>query len=98
VAAKSQIRALVDSDLEQIVELSLLAWEPAFESMEKVLGPRIFRLIWPDWKKMPASLPDADRARRQAEGASQAPAGRRTRTTPWLPNSAAASSVSPPTS
>lgn len=38
-------------DLPEIVALSLLAWEPAFESMEKVLGPRIFHLIWPDWRK-----------------------------------------------
>jgi ribosomal protein S18 acetylase RimI-like enzyme len=54
VAAKSQIRAFVDSDLTEVVELSLLAWEPAFESMEKVLGPRIFHLIWPDWRKSQA--------------------------------------------
>jgi ribosomal protein S18 acetylase RimI-like enzyme len=51
-----QVRArlLVESDVEEIVALSLLAWEPAFESMEKVLGPRIFHLIWPDWKKSQA--------------------------------------------
>lgn len=50
----AQIRPLVDSEIEQIVALSLLAWKPAFESMEKVLGPRIFHLIWPDWKKSQA--------------------------------------------
>jgi ribosomal protein S18 acetylase RimI-like enzyme len=49
-----RVRSLVDSDIEQIVDLSLLAWEPVFESMEKVLGPRIFHLIWPDWKKSQA--------------------------------------------
>jgi ribosomal protein S18 acetylase RimI-like enzyme len=47
----ARIRSFVESDIEQIVELSLLAWEPAFESMEKVLGSRIFNLIWPDWRK-----------------------------------------------
>ncbi len=52
--AHARTRPLVDTDIEQIVQLSLLAWEPAFESMEKVLGPRIFRLIWPDWKKSQA--------------------------------------------
>jgi len=49
--ARARIRPLAESDIEQIVELSLLAWEPAFRSMEKVLGPRIFRLLWPDWRK-----------------------------------------------
>ena len=47
---------MTKDDVAQIVELSLLAWEPVFRSMEKVLGPRIFHLIWPDWRKMPASL------------------------------------------
>jgi len=52
--AQAWIRPFADSDIEQIVELSLLAWEPAFVSMEKVLGPRIFPLIWPDWRKSQA--------------------------------------------
>jgi ribosomal protein S18 acetylase RimI-like enzyme len=52
--AQAWIRSFADSDIEQIVELSLLAWDPAFESMEKVLGLRIFRLIWPDWRKSQA--------------------------------------------
>ncbi len=51
---QAQIRLFVEGDLGEIVELSLLAWEPAFESMEKVLRPRIFHLIWPDWKKSQA--------------------------------------------
>jgi ribosomal protein S18 acetylase RimI-like enzyme len=48
------MRSFNESDLVEIVELSLLAWEPIFESMEKVLGSRIFHLIWPDWKKSQA--------------------------------------------
>jgi len=52
--AQAWIRPFADSDIEQIVELSLLAWEPVFESMEKVLGPRIFHLIWADWRKSQA--------------------------------------------
>jgi len=96
--AHARIRPFAESDIGQIVELALLAWEPAFESIEKVLGPRIFPLIWPDWRKMPASLPGADPAQRQAEGVSRAPAGRRTSTTPWLPSSTAAWSASLPTS
>jgi ribosomal protein S18 acetylase RimI-like enzyme len=45
---------LAERHIAEIVELSLLAWEPVFESMEKALGPRIFRLIWPDWRKTQA--------------------------------------------
>jgi ribosomal protein S18 acetylase RimI-like enzyme len=51
MAVLARIRAFVDGDMTDVVELSFLAWEPAFESMERVLGPRIFRLIWPDWRK-----------------------------------------------
>jgi ribosomal protein S18 acetylase RimI-like enzyme len=51
---RARIRPFVEGDLVGTGELSLLAWEPVFESMEKVLGPRIFRLIWPDWKKSQA--------------------------------------------
>jgi GNAT superfamily N-acetyltransferase len=54
MAVLARIRAFVDSDLTDVVELSLLAWESAFGSMERVLGPRIFHLIWPDWKKSQA--------------------------------------------
>ena len=95
---QARTRSFVEGDMAEIVVLSLLAWELAFESMERVLGPRIFPLIWPDWRKMPASLPGADPAQRQAEGVSRAPAGRRTSTTPWLPSSTAAWSASLPTS
>ena len=39
------------SDLETIVEFSLRAWEPIFESLRQVLGDSIFmRLHQPDWK------------------------------------------------
>jgi len=42
--------------IEQIVESSLLAWDPVFESFEKVLGASIFAILYPDWRKMSASL------------------------------------------
>jgi ribosomal protein S18 acetylase RimI-like enzyme len=45
------IRAFVDDDLDYIVQLSLLAWEPVFVSFEQVLGPQIYRLLYPDWRK-----------------------------------------------
>jgi ribosomal protein S18 acetylase RimI-like enzyme len=48
------IRTFTDQDLEAIVELSLLAWEPVFRSFEQVLGPAIFPLLYPDWRKSQA--------------------------------------------
>jgi len=52
--AQARIRPFVDGDIEQIVELSLLAWEPVFGPFEKVLGPRIFSILYPDWRKTQA--------------------------------------------
>ena len=52
--AQPRIRPSVGSDMAQIVELSLLAWEPVFESFEKVLGPRVFPVLYPDWRKSQA--------------------------------------------
>jgi len=44
------IRSCVDTDIEDIVELSLLAWEPVFDSFKNVLGPKIFPILYPDWR------------------------------------------------
>ena len=45
------IRPFRESDLDAIVELSLRAWEPVFESLRAVLGEAIFaRLHQPDWR------------------------------------------------
>ena len=44
------IRLYRDDDLDAIVQLSLLAWEPVFHSLEHVLGHGIFALLWPDWR------------------------------------------------
>jgi len=51
MSTKSQIRSFTDEDLDPIVELSLLAWKPVFRSFERVLGPTIYSLIYPDWRK-----------------------------------------------
>jgi GNAT superfamily N-acetyltransferase len=45
-----RIRPVRESDVEALVELSLLAWEPVFPSFERILGHRIYALIWPDWR------------------------------------------------
>ncbi|MFC1996223.1 hypothetical protein ACFLXI_01285 [Chloroflexota bacterium] len=39
------------NDITDIVQLSLLAWEPVFISFKQVLGPDIFPILYPDWKK-----------------------------------------------
>jgi ribosomal protein S18 acetylase RimI-like enzyme len=45
-----RIRAFVAQDLDAIAELSLLAWEPVFHSFARVLGPRIYPIVYPDWR------------------------------------------------
>jgi GNAT superfamily N-acetyltransferase len=51
VSAEIEIRPYEESDLETIVEFSLRAWEPVFESLRQVLGDAIFdRLHRPDWR------------------------------------------------
>ena len=44
-----RIRPVRDDDIEDVVQLSLLAWAPVFRSFEQVLGRNIYLLIWPDW-------------------------------------------------
>ncbi len=49
------IRPLEEHDLDAVVELSLRAWEPVFESLREVLGDPIFdRLHEPDWRTVQA--------------------------------------------
>jgi GNAT superfamily N-acetyltransferase len=51
----TEVRAYEESDLEPIVDLSLRAWKPVFESMRTVLGDAIFaRLHQPDWTTLQA--------------------------------------------
>ena len=46
-----QIRPLGSSEIEDVVRLSLLAWAPVFSSFERVLGPKIYATLYPDWEK-----------------------------------------------
>ena len=48
--ADLHIRRLSKSDVEQVVQLSLPAWAPVFNSFEKVLGADIYKRIWPEWR------------------------------------------------
>jgi GNAT superfamily N-acetyltransferase len=45
------IRPVCDDDVDDLVHISLLAWEPVFVSFKQVLGPKIYAMIWPDWQK-----------------------------------------------
>jgi ribosomal protein S18 acetylase RimI-like enzyme len=51
-----QIRPFDVEDITEIVELSLLAWEPVFDSFKHVLGLRIYQILYPDWKKSQADV------------------------------------------
>ncbi len=44
------IRRFSPDDMEEVVQLSLLAWMPVYHSFEQVLGTKIYSLLFPDWK------------------------------------------------
>jgi ribosomal protein S18 acetylase RimI-like enzyme len=44
------IRALCADDIDAVVEFSVRAWRPVFESFMEVMGPDIFRRIYPHWE------------------------------------------------
>jgi GNAT superfamily N-acetyltransferase len=49
---KLQIRPLNNGDMNDLVQLSLLAWEPVFTAWERILGPQLYPIaIFPDWRK-----------------------------------------------
>ncbi len=49
---KLHIRPFDKRDINDIVELSLLAWEPVFVAWEQILGPTLYPIaIYPDWRK-----------------------------------------------
>ena len=55
MSAGVEIRRYEESDLEAIVEFSLRAWQPVFESLRQVLGDAIFmRLHQPEWTAVQA--------------------------------------------
>jgi len=45
------IRPFNYRDINDLVQLSLLAFEPVFISFERILGPKIYPIIYPDWRK-----------------------------------------------
>jgi ribosomal protein S18 acetylase RimI-like enzyme len=49
------IRDLEDADVAEVVALSLRAWEPVFASFAAVLGPAVYRHLYPDWRRSQAA-------------------------------------------
>lgn len=45
------IRPLLPTDIDEVVALSLRAWEPVFASFEQVLGREVYRRLYPDWRR-----------------------------------------------
>ncbi|MDP9428291.1 MAG: GNAT family N-acetyltransferase [Actinomycetota bacterium] len=50
------IRPLTGADVDAVVALSLDAWAPVFASFESVMGPRVYRLVYPDWRAAQAAV------------------------------------------
>ncbi|MCP9489223.1 MAG: GNAT family N-acetyltransferase [Solirubrobacteraceae bacterium MAG38_C4-C5] len=53
------IRRLEDADLGAVVAFSLAAWAPVFASLEGVLGPKVYGLLFPDWRSAQAKAVEA---------------------------------------
>ncbi len=45
------IRPFSPDDMEEVVQLSLLAWAPVFRSFEQTLGSTIYSFLFPDWQQ-----------------------------------------------
>jgi ribosomal protein S18 acetylase RimI-like enzyme len=48
------IRPFKYNDMNDLITLTLLAFEPIFISFEKILGSHIYEIIYPDWRKRQA--------------------------------------------
>jgi ribosomal protein S18 acetylase RimI-like enzyme len=46
------IRPFKDTDINMLITLTLLAFEPIFNSFKRILGLHIYPIIYPDWRKM----------------------------------------------
>jgi ribosomal protein S18 acetylase RimI-like enzyme len=47
-----QIRPVAEADIEAVVQIALLAWEPIFTSFAQILGSEIYSRIYPDWRTL----------------------------------------------
>jgi ribosomal protein S18 acetylase RimI-like enzyme len=53
------IRPLAPADIAAVVEFSLRAWAPVFESFRSVLGERVYQALYPDWRTAQAGAVEA---------------------------------------
>lgn len=44
------LRPFSNTDIDRVLEISSLAWNPIFESFRKILGASLFAVIYPDWR------------------------------------------------
>jgi ribosomal protein S18 acetylase RimI-like enzyme len=54
VIMPATIRPLTLADTAAVVEFSLRAWAPVFESFRTVLGDRVYQALYPDWSSAQA--------------------------------------------
>jgi ribosomal protein S18 acetylase RimI-like enzyme len=50
-----KIRPIAPGDVDVVVEFSLRAWEPVFDSFRAVLGEAVYALAYPDWVETQAA-------------------------------------------
>jgi ribosomal protein S18 acetylase RimI-like enzyme len=53
------IRPYEPRDRNPVLALSIRAWEPVFDSLKAVLGPTLFGLLHPDWRRDQTEAVDA---------------------------------------
>jgi ribosomal protein S18 acetylase RimI-like enzyme len=50
------IREVLESDLPALQALTVAAFEPIFASFAKIMGEKVFPLVYPDWKSTQSNL------------------------------------------
>jgi ribosomal protein S18 acetylase RimI-like enzyme len=45
------LRPALPEDVDPLIDLTLLAFEPVFASFARILGPQIFAIVYPDWRE-----------------------------------------------
>jgi ribosomal protein S18 acetylase RimI-like enzyme len=53
------IRLVNKNDIDDLIQLTLLAFEPIFNSFAQILGAQIYPVIYPDWKTRQRDLVEA---------------------------------------
>jgi GNAT superfamily N-acetyltransferase len=49
--SSATVRRFVDADADRVVELSVEAWSPVFESFRTILGDELYLRVHPDWRR-----------------------------------------------